>query len=78
MSLILKKDIFDSHFKKEFDNLGINPDYLIFSLLKAISHLASISAFGFSTIIEAMVTKFKEWILYPFSASTLTSPWIQC
>ena len=76
MSLILKKDIFDSHFKKEFDNLGVNPDYLIFSLLKAISHY--ISAFLFPKIIEAMVTKFKEWILYPFSASTLTSPWTQC
>ena len=44
--------------------------------LKAHSHLASMSAFAFSKIIEAMVTKHKrrKWVLYPFSASTSTSP----
>ena len=44
--------------------------------LKTHSHLVPMSAFAFSKIIEAMVTKrkCKEWILYKLTASMSTSP----
>ena len=44
--------------------------------LKAHSYLAPVSAFAFSEMIEAIVTKHKrrKWVLYPFSASTSASP----
>ena len=44
--------------------------------LRAHSYLAPVSAFAFSEMIEAIVTKHKrrKWVLYPFSASTSASP----